>query len=243
MPMKPTQQQLDDLAAEAKSLLSNWDNLPNDKRFVIEFAGTPKSGKSTCIDIVEHFFRRLEYDILAPSEGASKRTPRRLKEDLVAYNAWSATYALTQILESRYGADKYQLVLMDRGLFDALAWFEMLANSDGQHLTPDDRTTIHKFLLVPNWNQQTQLVFLFLAEPAIAIARENENKLVEKPGITMNPEFLGPLNSAYSMIETRYSGHFQQVTRIQTSLDTTPHGTAYEVTKVIIAHIKAQAGA
>ena len=243
MPMKPTQQQLDDLAAEAESLLSNWNNLPNDKRFVIEFAGTPKSGKSTCIDIVEHFFRRLRYDILAPSEGASKRTPRRLKEDLVAYNAWSATYALTQILESRYGADKYQLVLMDRGLFDALAWFEMLVNSDDQSLTPDDRTTIHKFLLVPNWSQQTQFVFLFLTEPDIAIARENENKLLEMPGITMNPTFLNELNTAYSKIETEYSDHFHQVTRILTSSDTTPKETAYEVSKAIIANIKAQAGA
>ena len=241
MPMNPTQQQLNDLAVDAQSLLDNRNKLPNSKRFVIEFAGTPKSGKSTCIDIVEHFFRRLGYDILAPSEGASKRTPRRLKDDLVAYNAWSATYALTQILESRYGADEYQLVLMDRGLFDALAWFEMLANSDDHPLTPDDRTTIHKFLLVPNWSQKTQFVFLFLTEPNIAIARENENKLIERPGITMNPEFLNRLNLAYSMIETKYSSNFHQVTRIPTNSDTTPQGTAYDVSKAIIAHIKAQA--
>ena len=157
--MEPTKQQLDDLAAEAEKPLGAWNESPNSKQFVIEFAGTPKSGKSTCIDIVDHFFRRLGYDILAPSEGASKRTPRRLKEDLVAYNAWSATYALTQILESRYGADMYQLVLMDRGLFDALAWFEMLPTSSDPSLTGDDRTAIHNFLLVPNWSQSGRTRF------------------------------------------------------------------------------------
>ena len=40
----------------------------------VEFSGTPKSGKSTCIDIVSHFFRRVGFNVLAPTEGASKRT-------------------------------------------------------------------------------------------------------------------------------------------------------------------------
>jgi putative protein kinase ArgK-like GTPase of G3E family len=48
----------------------------------IEFAGTPKSGKSTCIDTVSHFFRRNGYKVLTPTEGASKRTPYYLKENL-----------------------------------------------------------------------------------------------------------------------------------------------------------------
>ena len=47
----------------------------------VEFAGTPKSGKSTCIEIVRHFFRRLDYKVLAPAEGASRRTPYYLKDD------------------------------------------------------------------------------------------------------------------------------------------------------------------
>ena len=79
----------------------------------VEFAGTPKSGKSTCIDTVNHFFRRLGYKILAPTEGASKRTPYYLKDDYVAFNAWSATYALTHILEGRYGTDEYHIVILD----------------------------------------------------------------------------------------------------------------------------------
>ena len=36
----------------------------------IEFAGTPKSGKSTCIDTVSHFFRRTGYKVLAPNRGS-----------------------------------------------------------------------------------------------------------------------------------------------------------------------------
>ena len=117
-------QKLQSRAAETLPLLSG--HLP----LFVEFAGTPKSGKSTCIDTVNHFFRRLGYKVLAPTEGASKRTPYYLKDDLVAFNAWSATYALTHILEGRFGSDQYHLVIMDRGLFDALAWFELLKQKE-----------------------------------------------------------------------------------------------------------------
>ena len=94
--MKIEEAELQKLQEEALSLL---DSMALDHPLFVEFAGTPKSGKSTCIDTVSHFFRRLGYNVLAPTEGASKRTPYYLKDDLVAFNAWSATYALTHILE------------------------------------------------------------------------------------------------------------------------------------------------
>ena len=125
------QEQLDQLADNARSLLGSLGSRSAVERrpIFMEFAGTPKSGKSTCIDTINHFFRRVGYKVLAPTEGVSKRTPYYLKENLVAFNAWSAAYALTHILEGRYGADEYNLVIMDRGLFDALAWF---VNADGE---------------------------------------------------------------------------------------------------------------
>jgi putative protein kinase ArgK-like GTPase of G3E family len=51
--------------------------------FVIEFAGSPKSGKSTNIEILVHFFKRMGFKVWAPVEGASRRTPYQLKRDLV----------------------------------------------------------------------------------------------------------------------------------------------------------------
>lgn len=54
---------------------------------VVEFSGSPKSGKSTTIDIVSHYYKRLEFRVWAPTEGASKRTPYQLKRDLVAFNS------------------------------------------------------------------------------------------------------------------------------------------------------------
>jgi putative protein kinase ArgK-like GTPase of G3E family len=90
--MKVEQDQLDQLAGNAKSLIGSLNSQSAAERrpIFVEFAGTPKSGKSTCIDTINHFFRRVGYKVLAPTEGASKRTPYYLKENLVAFNAWSA---------------------------------------------------------------------------------------------------------------------------------------------------------
>ena len=225
------EEQLSQLQEKASSVLQN----PSSHRPVfIEFAGTPKSGKSTCIDIVNHFFRRMDYKVLAPSEGASKRTPYYLKEDLVSFNVWSATYALSHILEGRYGTDQYDIAILDRGLFDALAWFELL-KSEGD-ITTEERNTIHDFLLIDRWREVIDLVFLFIADPDTSLKRENQNKLVHEPGKSMNTDFLLKLNSAYTDVQENHSARFRMFHVINTSSNqnTTAESTAYEVTTQIL---------
>ncbi len=234
--MKIEETRLQELQDEARSVLDAW---ALDRPLFVEFAGTPKSGKSTCIDTVSHFFRRLDYKVLAPTEGASKRTPYYLKDNLVAFNTWSAAYALTHILEGRYGADRYHLVIMDRGIFDALAWFELLKIQNS--VTAADCSTIQKFLLVDHWQELVDMVFLFQTDPATSLERENRDKLIEEPGRAMNTEFLQSLNEAYQTIWNKYSAQFWSVYMVNTSDDqeqTTAQSTALEVATKIIEQIK-----
>ena len=200
----------------------------------VEFAGTPKSGKSTCIDTINHFFRRVGYKVLAPTEGVSKRTPYYLKENLVAFNAWSATYALTHILEGRYGADEYNLVIMDRGLFDALAWFELLQGRGD--VTGEECSVIQNFLMVGHWRQLVDVVFLFKTDPDTSLERENRDKLIGEPGQAMNPYFLADLNGAYQTISDKYSSQFRNLEIVDTGQgqNTTLQSTAFQVAEKII---------
>ena len=217
-------------AAETLKLLTES---PLSRPLFVEFAGTPKSGKSTCIDTVNHFFRRLGYKVLAPTEGASKRTPYYLKDDYVAFNAWSATYALTHILEGRYGTDEYHIVILDRGLFDALAWFELL--KENGDITSGDCSAIHQFLLVGHWRELVDVVFLFQTDPATSLERENRNKLVEEPGRAMNPDFLQALNAAYNTTRRQYADKFSQLFTINTrDGQSTELSTAYTVAETIL---------
>ena len=225
---------LHQLRDRARSVLGSINVKPLDRPIFIEFSGTPKSGKSSCIDIVSHFFRRLTFQVLSPSEGASRRTPYDLRRDLVAFNTWSASYALTHILESLYDPHKYQLVILDRGLYDALAWFQLLL--DRGEITEETCGQVHDFLRIEKWRSVIDAVFLFRVDSATSLERENRHTLIDEPGRAMNPEFLQDLNSAYGSVRKKYASAFQHFEIIDTSnsQDTTPQSTAALVADLIL---------
>ncbi len=222
------------LRKDAESVLSVLKDPELARPWFIEFCGTPKSGKSTCIDIVAHFFRRLGFRVLAPTEGASRRTPRYLRDNLFRFNIWSASYALTHIIEGLSSPEKYHIAILDRGLFDALAWFQLLANQGD--ITLEDRERVHNFLLIDEWRKVVDAVFLFRADPDTSLARENADKLIIEPGRAMNPEFLKNLNDAYDKVRESFASRFKAVHFINTSADqdTTPKSTAFQVTRTIV---------
>ena len=209
----------------------------------VEFAGTPKSGKSTCIESVRHFFRRLDYKVLAPAEGASRRTPYYLKDDLIAFNTWSASYALMHVLEGLHGSDQYDLAILDRGLFDALAWFELLA---AQGETSDEvRNQVQSFLQIEYWRSAIDAVLLFTADAETAMRRENSGKLIKEPGQAMNPAFLDELNDAYDEVQAKYADQFSHFERIDTSesAGASPETTAEHVANIILDVFEKTSGA
>ena len=202
--------------------------------FFVEFAGTPKSGKSSCIEIVRHFFRRIGFRVLAPTEGASRRTPYFLKNNLPAFNTWSACYALTHVLEGKHDAeDRYQIALLDRGLFDALAWFELLRTNS--EISADELEAIQQFFSLERWRSSIGIVFLFKTDAETSLKRENAHTLIDEPGSAMNPEFLPKLNSAYDTVYEKFQDYYRlSVIETSESKDTTPESTAKEVVTKIL---------
>ena len=225
---------LDSLRERAIATLKNLQSEPRERPVFVEFSGTPKSGKSTCIEIVSHFFHRVGFNVLAPTEGASKRTPYFLKDDWVAFNTWSASYALTHILEGLYHSDKYQLAILDRGLFDALAWFQLLQTNND--ISDEVCDTIQNFLLVDNWRSKIDSVFLFTADPDTSMDRENRDKLIDELGRAMNPQSLQRLNLAYEKVREVHGSRFRNFHPINTSNSegTTAQFTAAQVANAIL---------
>ena len=225
---------LGELREKATAILEALNTTSPDRPLFVEFSGSPKSGKSTCIDILAHFFRRLRFKILAPTEGASKRTPYYLKDDLTAFNTWSACYALTHVLEGLYHSDPYHIAILDRGLFDALVWFELVATH--RTITREECENVHRFLLIGKWRSVIDAVFLFKADPGTSMTRENQDKLILEHGRAMNPEFLSALNNAYDRVRDRYAGEFPYFEVIDTSQgkETTPQSTATHVASLLL---------
>ncbi|HUU83057.1 MAG TPA: NUDIX domain-containing protein [Phycisphaerae bacterium] len=175
--------------------------------FFFEFAGTPKSGKSTIIGIVSHFLHRTGFSVVQPVEGASLRTPETLRDDWLAFNAWSVCCALHHILEMAHEKEPPEIVLLDRGLFDAAAWMEFLEASQGR-LSDLDRAVITDFLMLDLWRKREVAVFLFTADRQTSLARETHCKLTAEHGSVMNPEILAGLNDAYLRAAERLKCQF-----------------------------------
>jgi hypothetical protein len=180
---------------------------------------------------VSHFFRRIRLDeqdpeykrarfkVLAPTEGASRRTPAFLRDNWVAFNTWSASYALTHILEAVHHSDQYHLAILDRGIFDALAWFQVL-EARGE-ISDSDMKKVHDFLLMDHWRSQVDAVFLFTADPATSMKRENNGKLIDAPGRAMNEEFIANLNEAYQTTRAKFQEQFKTLTKLIRALKQT----------------------
>lgn len=231
----PVDDDLQSRAARVRGLLPD----PSDRPLFVEFAGTPKSGKSSCIENVTHFFRRCGFRVLAPTEGASKRTPYYLKDDLTAFNTWSAAYALSHILEARYHADRYDLAVLDRGLFDSLVWFDLLREQG--ELSEEVCGTIQDFLQVDLWRSLIDVVFMFVVDPDEAMHRENNGKLIRKHGRAMNPEFLSIFNHALVRVQGQFADQFETFVQIDTSKGGySAYDAAKTVADVILAKFEAK---
>jgi predicted ATPase len=207
---KPAEAQLTELenrCAGVKKILEGFAS-----PWVVEFAGLPRAGKSGCIASVEHLLRRNGISVLTPFEGAG-RAPEHLKDDLVAYNAWTATYAIQKILEGSARSEKnspqrYELVLLDRGLFDAVAWLHLFAEK-GQLEDGNHQKTFTDFLRLKKWLSLVRQVFVFFCSPATALTRELAGKLSAKPGRVVTEPFLRDLRRAYETACGSYENDFE----------------------------------
>ncbi len=232
----------DELRARAAEVLAKLGDRGYDRPVFVEFSGTPKSGKSTCIDIATHFFRRLGYNVLAPAEGASRRTPYYLKDNWVAFNTWSASYALMHVLEGMYGSDEYDLAILDRGLFDALGWFQLLTTQE--KITKEVRDHVHNFLLIDTWRSSIDAVLLFTTDPGTALKREVRDKIIKDEGSAMNSVVLQQLNDAYAQVQKEHSDMFSCFKTINTSesQETSPESTAKEAVSWILDVFESRLG-
>src|SRR5258708_12358050 len=88
------------------------------RAFVIEFAGTPKSGKSTSVEAIRHFFARNGFRVHVLAERAAV-CPIPMKGHLF-FNTWCASSMLAELLANVEA--EADIIIVDRGIFDALVW-------------------------------------------------------------------------------------------------------------------------
>lgn len=222
----------EELIDEAKSLLPRLQKTT--RPFFVEFSGTPKAGKSKVRDNLHLFLRRLEYKVRVPQEGAAVCPVG--KKDLLALNAWTFSYALTQILEALEERERCDVLILDRGLFDALSWLHWLRMQETISL--HELRNLQGFLLLEKWRSLIDLVFLMTTTPETALEREERHVVAVMPGTVMNKPVLESINEAYQAAYINFKNEFHHIERINTT-EMDPKEATEAVATVTLRQIRA----
>lgn len=181
---------------------------------VIEFSGSPKAGKTSSINSLELFLKRNGFKVKVVQERASV-CPVTDKQSPM-FNIWTACMSLAGMLGTLEDkSSNIDVLILDRGIFDALCWFEWLysyGKMDWQL-----KESVEVFLLQKEFVKSIDIVFAFKTTPETSIEREYANLLTDKPGSIMNPRVLQTYLDAIEKTFNEKEKKFQKVFIIDTT--------------------------
>lgn len=160
---------------------------------VVEFAGTPKAGKTTTLGQVQAFLRRCGFRVEVVVERASVCPVRDKKH--FNFNIWTACTTLAQLLEKTQTPPREgdpDILLLDRGLFDSIVWLKVMESL--ARINRAEREAAQQFLLVEDWRRRISGVVAMVSDPGDALEREQGHlPVVGSGGSIMNPEVLSKM--------------------------------------------------
>ncbi len=230
-----------DLELLAKEVLRHKAERNQRRPIIIEFCGSPKSGKSTTISSLNIFLKRNNFKTVVLSERASVCPVTKKTHPF--FNIWTLTSAIAELI-GFISADKekYDIIIADRAIFDALCWFEWLNSNDNNHNPYLDNETyniLKNFALMDLWTNIIDIVYVFKVPPETSIQREYANLLTEERGSIMREKILSTFNLAIDSAKLKYSKHFREIKQIDTSeQQNNQNQVSYDVTQSILTTLK-----
>ena len=206
--LRKKQQKLENHAGGMQKLMRQFAN----RAFVIEFSGTPKSGKTTSSEAIRHFLSRNDFRVHVLSERAAL-CPIPMKGHLY-FNTWCFSSMIAELLQNVEA--ETDIIIIDRGLFDALIWMNM-QKSRGE-LTKEESNVIENFILLDRWRKLIDLSVVMSVSNEEAINRENRNHITSKLGSIMNHEVLKTINKSIKSSLKLYKNKFNRVIVHETGL-------------------------
>ena len=175
------------------------------RAFVLEFAGTPKSGKSTSVEAVRHFFSRHGFRVHVLAERAAV-CPLPMKGHLF-FNTWCMTSMLAELLANF--ETETDLIIVDRGLIDSLVWLNM--QKDRGELTDEEAKCFESFVLLERWTSLIDLGVILQVDAAESLRRERSNRVASGDGRIMNLTTLATITNSVDAAAERYKDNFAKL--------------------------------
>lgn len=223
-----------DLQKKAEEVLDLKAEHRQKRPIVIEFSGSPKAGKTSCINSLELFLKRNGFSVQIVQEKASV-CPVSNKQSPM-FNLWTACMSLADLIGTLENKkNQIDVLIIDRGIFDALCWFEWLVSTSKMEEEQRERT--EQFLLADELVSCIDIVFAFSVQPKISIKREYAALLTNKFGTIMNEKVLGEYLMAIEHTYSSKGKYFHKIFRIDTSCRNQDE-VGKEVTKTTLENLK-----
>lgn len=214
-------------------------NLHRQRRpIIIEFCGSPKAGKTSSIAALNIFLKRNGFKTTVLTERASI-CPISDKQSPV-FNVWTCSATINEINEKMDKAnseseDHVDVILCDRGIFDALCWFRWLKGRN--KMSEEEYDILTHFAMLNRWQKNIDLVYIFLTTPEESIRREYANLLTNKRGSIMNEDILTQYKNAVEETLKEYESAFR-ATCVKDTTGREQNDVSYEVTEKTLQTLK-----
>lgn len=179
--------------------------------FIIEVLGTPNAGKTTAIYTFETILSRTGIRHKVIYEAAEHCIIR--KKLSPEYNIWTLSETINQLLEVQ--DSDIDLVICERGLMDALCWFQLYYHDN--LLTEDEYDNLANFILLNRFIHNINCCFVMQCSVATSIERENISEFLDITGTVINETVLTKYNCALESVKSMYGDRFQKIITLDTS--------------------------
>lgn len=205
---------INELETKAEFILELKRRTRPKRPLVIEFCGSPKSGKTTSMNALNIFLKRNGFRTMVLTEKASI-CPVPNKEDYL-FNVWTISSTIAELVEKiTLNPCEIDVIMCDRGIFDSICWFQWMLNR--KHMDKESYESLIKYLTMDKWKTVIDLIFMFSCSPGKSIEREHKDLLTKKPGSIMNEIVLSDYVSAMLATRQKYSNSFRCIRDIDTS--------------------------
>jgi hypothetical protein len=144
----------------------------SDRPFVIEFSGMPRAGKDRQIGILRDYLQDVHDYRVGVLEEAIALCPMLTSSELDRFH-WTVPTVVSRLLETVLDRPrKYDVVILNRGLFDTLTFLHLMRLQD--RINDDKESVLVNFLLYEEWTCLIDAVLLLLISPSEALRREKE---------------------------------------------------------------------
>ena len=190
------------IRGEIVDIFSDFKNR-YDTPVIVEVSGTPNSGKTTTIESLEKLLKRsIPLKIKVLDESASRcKIKDKLSPD---FNRWTISETIRMLTEMT--CRNYDLVICERGIFDALCWAQFHFNNG--KITQEEFNTMSKYFCLPSLLDKIRVLILMKCKAETSILRENVHGIVDTKGTIVNEEVLSSLNLAIEQTYEKYKEIF-----------------------------------